>query len=51
MSGRYSFSEPQASAILELRLYQLTGLEIDKVRGEYRELMGKIKDLMVRRAI
>ena len=46
VSGRYSFSEPQASAILELRLYQLTGLEIDKVRGEYRELMGKIKDLM-----
>jgi DNA gyrase subunit A len=45
-SGRYSFSEAQANAILELRLYQLTGLEIDKVRAEYRELMAKITDLM-----
>ena len=39
-SGRYSFSEAQANAILELRLYQLTGLEIDKVRAEYRNLAG-----------
>ena len=46
VNGRYSFSEAQANAILELRLYQLTGLEIDKVKGEYRELMAKIKDLM-----
>jgi DNA gyrase subunit A len=45
-SGRYSFSEVQANAILELRLYQLTGLEVDKVRAEYRELMAKIKDLL-----
>jgi len=45
-NGRYSFSEPQANAILELRLYQLTGLERDKVKGEYLELLGKIKDLM-----
>ena len=37
-SGRYSFSEAQANAILELRLYQLTGLEIDKVRAEYRDV-------------
>ena len=44
-SGRYSFSEAQANAILELRLYQLTGLEIDKVKREYRELMARIKDL------
>src|SRR5262245_37595144 len=29
-SGRYSFSELQANKILEMRLYQLTGLEIDK---------------------
>src|SRR2546426_492880 len=33
-NGRYSFSEAQANAILELRLYQLTGLEIDKVKAE-----------------
>src|SRR5215831_11894541 len=45
-NGRYSFSEAQADAILELRLYQLTGLEIDKVRAEYRELLERIKDLM-----
>ena len=45
-SGRYSFSEAQANAILELRLYQLTGLEIDKVRAEYRGLVERIKDLL-----
>jgi DNA gyrase subunit A len=45
-SGRYAFSEAQANAILELRLYQLTGLEIDKVRAEYKELVEKIKDLL-----
>ena len=36
----------QADAILELRLYQLTGLEIDKVRAEYRDLLERIKDLL-----
>ncbi len=46
VSGRYSFSEPQANAILELRLYQLTSLEVDKVRAEYSELLEKIKDLL-----
>ena len=45
-SGRYSFSEAQANAILDLRLYQLTGLEIDKVRAEYGQLIEKIKDLL-----
>ncbi|MEI6782572.1 MAG: DNA gyrase C-terminal beta-propeller domain-containing protein, partial [Verrucomicrobiota bacterium] len=45
-SGRYSFSEEQANAILELRLYQLTGLEIDKVRAEYLALVEVIKDLL-----
>src|SRR5215471_11176007 len=45
-SGRYSFSEAQANAILEMRLYQLTGLEIDKVRAEYNTLLERIKDLM-----
>jgi len=46
VNGRYSFSEPQANAILELRLYQLTGLEIDKVRAEYGGLLEKIIDLL-----
>ena len=45
-NGRYSFSETQANAILEMRLYQLTGLEIDKVRTEYRALIERIKDLL-----
>jgi len=44
--GRYSLTERQVDAILELRLYQLTGLEIDKVEGEYRELLKRIEDLM-----
>ena len=46
INGRYEFSEEQANAILELRLYQLTGLEIDKTRSEYKELVKKIKDLL-----
>jgi DNA gyrase subunit A len=46
VNGRYSFSEAQANAILELRLYQLTGLEIDKVRAEYLALIERIKDLL-----
>jgi DNA gyrase subunit A len=45
-SGRYSFSEEQADAILDLRLYQLTGLEMGKVRAEYTQLLEKIKDLL-----
>ncbi len=45
-SGRYEFSEAQANAILELRLYQLTGLEIDKVKAEYSQLVERIKDLL-----
>jgi DNA gyrase subunit A len=45
-NGRYSFSEAQANAILELRLYQLTGLEIDKVRKEYGELIARIENLL-----
>ncbi len=45
-NGRYSFSDAQTIAILELRLYQLTGLEMDKVKAEYTELLEKIKDLL-----
>jgi DNA gyrase subunit A len=44
--GRYALSERQVDSILDLRLYQLTGLEIDKVRSEYAELIEKIKDLL-----
>ncbi|MBL9174961.1 MAG: DNA gyrase subunit A [Verrucomicrobiales bacterium] len=45
-SGRYALSERQVDAILDLRLYQLTGLEIDKVKAEYAELIERIKDLL-----
>ncbi len=45
-AGRYSLAERQVDAILELRLYQLTGLEIDKVEAEYKALLEVIKDLM-----
>jgi len=43
--GRYLISAEQVTAILELRLYQLTGLERDKVIGDYQELLKKITDL------
>ncbi|MEO0311152.1 MAG: gyrase subunit [Bacteroidota bacterium] len=38
----FDFSEIQAKAILEMRLQRLTGLERDKLRDEYQELMQKI---------
>ncbi|MFA6544583.1 MAG: DNA gyrase subunit A [Limisphaerales bacterium] len=44
--GRYALAERQVDAILELRLYQLTGLEIDKVEAEYKQLIEVIKDLL-----
>jgi DNA gyrase subunit A len=44
-NGRYAFSEQQADEILNLRLYQLTGLERDKIDREYKELIETIKDL------
>ncbi len=46
VNGRYSLTERQVDAILELRLYQLTGLEIDKVEAEYKALIDRIKDLL-----
>ena len=45
-AGRYALTERQVDAILELRLYQLTGLEIDKVEKEYKALLEVIKDLL-----
>ncbi|MEY4592747.1 MAG: hypothetical protein RIR18_1642 [Pseudomonadota bacterium] len=42
----YRLSETQAQAILELRLQRLTGLEQDKIVGEYKEVMDKIADLL-----
>ncbi|MBI4326512.1 MAG: DNA gyrase subunit A [Chloroflexi bacterium] len=45
-NGRYTFSEAQTHAILDLRLYQLTGLERDKVKAEYAEVLKRIEDLL-----
>ena len=42
----YRLSEEQAQAILDLRLQRLTGLEQDKIRDEYREVMAAIADLL-----
>ena len=42
---RFTFSEKQANAVLDLRLYQLTGLEFDKINDEYQDLLKKIDGL------
>ncbi|HOB24417.1 MAG TPA: DNA gyrase C-terminal beta-propeller domain-containing protein, partial [Kaistella sp.] len=41
----FDLSEIQAQAILDLRLARLTGMELDKIRAEYEEIMNLIKDL------
>ena len=43
LQERFGFSEVQASAIVEMRLRQLTGLEREKLQAEYDELMKFIK--------
>ena len=42
---KYDLSENQSKAIVEMRLRQLTGLEQDKLRNEYDNLVELIKDL------
>ncbi len=42
----YHLSEDQAQAIIELQLRRLTGLEQDKIREEYREVIETITDLL-----
>ena len=42
----YRLSDAQAQAILEMRLQRLTGLEQDKITGEYRDVMTLIADLI-----
>ncbi len=44
--GRYVFSERQIKAILDLRLYQLTAMERDKIAGEYADVLATIEDLL-----
>ena len=45
LSERFGLSEIQTRAIVDMRLRQLTGLEQDKLRAEFEELMDTIKDL------
>jgi DNA gyrase subunit A len=45
-NNRYLISAEQVNAILELRLYQLTGLERGKITDEYKDLLKKINDLI-----
>ncbi|MDR2981677.1 MAG: DNA gyrase subunit A, partial [Puniceicoccales bacterium] len=45
LMAKYALSERQTNAILDLRLYQLTGLERDKIEAEYAELLAIIEEL------
>jgi DNA gyrase subunit A len=45
LMAKYPLSERQTDTILELRLYQLTGLERGKIEAEYLELMKLIEEL------
>lgn len=44
--GLYKLSDTQAQEILQMRLQRLTGLEQDKIIGEYRDVMAQISDLL-----
>ena len=39
---KYEFSDRQVNAVLDLKLYQLTGMEKEKIEGEYADLQAKI---------
>ena len=45
LSIKYNLSDRQTNAILDLRLYQLTGMEREKIDAEYAELMEIISEL------
>src|SRR5688572_7146666 len=45
-NGQYRLSTAQAQAILDLRLHRLTGLEQDKISGEYGELIASIQTFL-----
>lgn len=44
--GKYYLSPEQAQAILDLRLHRLTGLEHEKLLGEYQEILNQIGELI-----
>jgi DNA gyrase subunit A len=45
LQKRFKLSERQAEAILNMRLAKLTGLEIEKLEAELKEVQGQIKEL------
>jgi len=52
--NRFSFSDRQAQAILDMRLQKLTGLEVDKVVAEYKELLkliARLREILASRAL
>ncbi len=46
VGDKYVFTDRQVNAILELRLYQLTAMEQDKIKAEYDGIIAEIKDLL-----
>ena len=46
VDGQYKFTEKQVGHIVDLRLYQLTGLERGIIKDEYDQLVSTIKDLL-----
>jgi DNA gyrase subunit A len=46
VGDKYIFTDRQVNAILDLRLYQLTAMEQDKIKGEYDAIIEEIKDLL-----
>ena len=46
VDGKYVFTDRQVDHILELRLYQLVGLEREKIKSQYDDLLEEIKDLL-----
>jgi len=46
VGDQYVFTDVQVNHILELRLYQLTGMEREKVKGEYDEVLSQITDFL-----
>ena len=54
LMGRFSLTEKQAQAVLDMRLHRLTGLERDKIIQEYQtilELISKLKSILASEAL
>lgn len=45
MMERFGLSDRQSQAILDMRMVRLTGLEREKIEGEYQDLLATIEDL------